>query len=86
MTTTADQILKIAEEVLGTPHGKPSSAAADPSFANDLGADSLDIVEITMMTEEQFSVQIDDADLVDLDTVGDLAKIVDRMIAEKAAA
>ncbi len=50
---------------------------ADTSFIDDLGADSLDIVELTMAIEEEFDIsEIDDNDLPKLLTVGDLAKYI----------
>ncbi len=50
---------------------------ADTSFIDDLGADSLDIVELTMAIEEEFDIsEIDDNDLPKLLTVGDLARYI----------
>jgi acyl carrier protein len=50
---------------------------ADTSFIDDLGADSLDIVELTMAIEEEFDIsEIDDNDLPKLATVGDLARYI----------
>ena len=52
------------------------------SFRDDLGADSLDMVEISMSVEEEFDVEISDADAETLGTVGDfinfLNEITDR--------
>lgn len=54
---------------------------ADTSFTDDLGADSLDIVELTMAIEEEFDIsEIDDSDLPKLATVGDLARYISDMI------
>ncbi len=54
---------------------------ADTSFTDDLGADSLDIVELTMSIEEEFDIsEIDDNDLPKLATVGDLARYISDMI------
>ena len=54
---------------------------ADTSFADDLGADSLDIVELTMAIEEEFDIsEVDDNDLSKLATVGDLARYISEII------
>ena len=44
---------------------------------NDLGADSLDIIEITMAIEKEFSIEISDDDTSKIETVGDLMKVID---------
>lgn len=46
------------------------------SFINDLGADSLDIVELVMAMEEEFEVEIPDEDAEKIQTVGDAIKYV----------
>jgi acyl carrier protein len=46
------------------------------SFINDLGADSLDIVELVMAMEEEFDVEIPDEDAEKIQTVGDAVKYV----------
>jgi len=46
------------------------------SFLDDLGADSLDIVEIVMAAEEEFGVSISEAELEKIDTVGDLVDLI----------
>ena len=43
----------------------------DARFADDLGADSLDLVELVEALEEEFGVRIDDEELADIDTVGE---------------
>jgi acyl carrier protein len=51
------------------------------SFIEDLGADSLDTVELVMAFEEEFSVEVPDEDAEKLQTVGDVIKYIE----EKAA-
>lgn len=46
------------------------------SFINDLGADSLDIVELVMAMEEEFDVEIPDEDAEKIQTVGDAIKYI----------
>lgn len=50
----------------------------DPSksFINDLGADSLDIVELVMAMEEEFDIEIPDEDAEKIQTVGDAIKYI----------
>ena len=52
---------------------------ADTSFVDDLGADSLDVVELTMAMEETFSLpDTPEDELTNIQTVGDLADYVSR--------
>lgn len=48
-------------------------------FTTDLGLDSLDMVELIMGIEHEFGLKIDDADIEDVRTVGDLIKKVDNL-------
>ena len=51
----------------------------DTSFADDLGADSLDIVELTMAIEEEFEVgELGEDDLADVKTVGDIVELINQ--------
>lgn len=53
------------------------SITMDTSFADDLGADSLDVVEMTMALEEEFDIpETDDDELVTLTTVGDVFRYI----------
>lgn len=45
-------------------------------FADDLGADSLDLVELVEALEEEFDVQIDDEELADIETVGEAYSLI----------
>ena len=55
----------------------------EASFANDLGADSLDTVELVMALEEAFDIEIPDEAAEQIDTVG---KAVEHISSEKATA
>ena len=57
MSDTADRVKKIVVEHLGVEADK---VAPDASFIDDLGADSLDIVELVMAFEEEFGIEIPD--------------------------
>jgi acyl carrier protein len=49
----------------------------EAKFIEDLGADSLDVVELVMAFEEQFSVEVPDEDAEKLQTVGDVVKYIE---------
>ena len=57
MSETAERVKKIVIEHLGVDEGKVNENA---SFVDDLGADSLDTVELVMAFEEEFGVEIPD--------------------------
>lgn len=65
------KISKIIVEQLNVEEEKVKPSA---SFINDLGADSLDIVELVMAMEEEFGLDIPDQDAEGLKTVGDVLK------------
>ena len=68
MSDTADRVKKIVVEHLGVEADKFTEAA---SFIDDLGADSLDIVELVMAFEEEFNVEIPDDAAEKISTVKD---------------
>ena len=68
MSTVEQQVKAIVAEQLGV---KQEQVTNDASFVDDLGADSLDIVELVMAFEEAFSLDIPDEDAEKLRTVGD---------------
>ena len=73
------KIKTIIAEQLGV---KPEEVTPNASFVDDLGADSLDTVELIMALEEEFNVEIPDEDAEKMKTVGDAIKY----IKEKAGA
>ena len=68
MSDTAERVKKIVVEHLGVEADK---VTPDASFIDDLGADSLDIVELVMAFEEEFGVEIPDDAAEKITTVGD---------------
>jgi len=74
MSDTADRVKKIVVEHLGVEDDK---VTPDASFIDDLGADSLDIVELVMAFEEEFGVEIPDDAAEKINTVGDAIKYID---------
>ena len=75
-----DDVKNIIVEQLGVDENAVDSTA---SFVDDLGADSLDIVELVMAFEEKFGVEIPDEDSQQLVTVGKAAEYLQKKIAEK---
>jgi acyl carrier protein len=73
MSDIAERVKKIVVEHLGVDADKVSEGA---SFIDDLGADSLDTVELVMAFEEEFSVEIPDDAAEKIQTVGDAIKFI----------
>ncbi|HTL13158.1 MAG TPA: acyl carrier protein [Bdellovibrionota bacterium] len=55
---------------------EPEKVTSEASFIEDLGADSLDIVELVMTMEEEFDLDIPDEDAEKIKTVGDVTKYI----------
>ena len=72
--TTFEQVKKIVADKLGVPEEKVTETAA---FVNDLGADSLDVVEFVMEVEKEFDITIPDEAAAKLVTVGDAVKYIE---------
>lgn len=68
-----EKIKSIISEQLGV---KPEEVTPQASFIDDLGADSLDTVELIMALEEEFNVEIPDEDAEKMTTVGDAIKYI----------
>lgn len=76
----AERVKEIIVEQLGV---DPEEVTMEASFVNDLGADSLDTVELVMALEEEFNIEIPDEEAEKLDTVG---KAIDYINKHKAQA
>ncbi len=75
-----EKITEIIVEQLGV---KPEEVVPEASFVDDLGADSLDTVELVMALEEEFGCEIPDEDAEKIQTVGDAIKYIDEKSAAK---
>jgi acyl carrier protein len=75
-----ERVKKIIVEQLGVNAEEVSSESA---FVEDLGADSLDTVELVMAFEEEFDLEIPDEDAEKIATVGDAVKYIDEHAAKK---
>ena len=75
MSDTAERVKKIVVEHLNVDADKVTDGA---SFIEDLGADSLDTVELVMAFEEEFGIEIPDDAAESIVTVGDAVKYIDK--------
>ena len=74
MSDIAGRVTKIVVEHLGVEESKVIDSA---SFIDDLGADSLDTVELVMAFEEEFGSEISDSEAEKILTVGDAVKFIE---------
>ena len=74
MSDVAERVKKIVVDHLGVDEAK---VAPNASFIDDLGADSLDTVELVMAFEEEFGVEIPDDAAEKISTVSDAIKYID---------
>ena len=74
MSDIQERVKKIVVEHLGVEKEKVVESA---SFVDDLGADSLDTVELVMAFEEEFGSEISDSDAEKILTVGDAVKFIE---------
>ena len=75
-----DKVKSIIAEQLGV---KAEEVVPEASFIDDLGADSLDTVELVMALEEEFGIEIPDEDAEKITTVGDAVKYIEEKTAHK---
>jgi acyl carrier protein len=68
MAALEERVTEIIVDQLGI---SPEEVVPEASFIDDLGADSLDIVELVMAMEEEFNVEIPDEDAERIQTIGD---------------
>lgn len=73
-----ENVKKLAVDRLGVDAGKVSMTA---SFTDDLGADSLDIVEFVMALEEEFEIEISDNDAESIKTVDNAVEYIVKKMA-----
>lgn len=72
-----EEILDLVKEaVLEQLNVDEDDIAEDASFIDDLGADSLDLVELVMALEDKFDVKIPDEDVEKIKTVGDAVEYI----------
>ena len=71
---TLDKIAQVLSEQLGVDKGQITESS---KIVEDLGADSLDVVELLMNLEEEYGVTVSDEDAGSISTVGDIVKLID---------
>lgn len=71
-----DKIVEILSEQLGIPQSK---ITLDSRIVDDLGADSLDVVELLMQLEDATGKTVPDDEVTKIKTVGDLVEVIDKL-------
>lgn len=74
MSATMDKVKEVVMDKLGVEEGQ---ITAEAHFMDDLGADSLDTVELIMQLEEEFGIEIPDEDAENITTVGSAVEYID---------
>lgn len=74
LATVLERVSKVVVDRLGVDE---SEVKLEASFRDNLGADSLDVVELVMEFEEEFDMQIDDEDAEKIATVGDAVSFIE---------
>jgi len=77
------RVKEIIVEQLGV---DPEQVSGEAAFVEDLGADSLDTVELVMALEEEFDLEIPDEEAEKIVTVGDAVEYIEKHISEKSEA
>jgi len=72
--SVADKVIEIVAAQMGK---SKDEISLETSFQNDLGADSLDVVELLMEFEEKFDLSIPEEDAEKIQTVGDAVKYIE---------
>lgn len=80
MSEIADRVREIIAEQL---MADLEEVTDDASFVDDLGADSLDTVELIMEFEDEFGIEIPDEDAEKIQTVGEAIAYIEKLVAEK---
>jgi acyl carrier protein len=75
--STFDRVKKVVAEQLDV---SPEEVTPEATFVEDLRADSLDMVELTMAFEEEFDIEIPDEDAEKISTVSDAVKYLEEKI------
>ena len=68
-----EKVKKVVAEQMGVDE---ASISKDTSFVDDLGADSLDVVELIMALEEEFDMEFNDGDAEKVKTIGDVVEYI----------
>jgi acyl carrier protein len=74
-----ERVKKVTIEELGV---KEEEVVEGASFIEDLGADSLDVVELVMAFEDEFGIDIPDEEVNEIKSVGDAVRYIDKKLNE----
>ncbi|QUW21845.1 MULTISPECIES: acyl carrier protein [unclassified Sporosarcina] len=77
MATVVERVTKVIVDRLGVDE---SEVKIEASFRDDLGADSLDVVELVMELEDEFDMEISDDDAEKIGTVGDAVTYIEAKV------
>ncbi|MCG7342838.1 acyl carrier protein [Sporosarcina sp. ACRSL] len=77
MLSVLERVTKVVVDRLGVDE---SEVKPEASFRDDLGADSLDVVELVMELEDEFDMEISDDDAEKIGTVGDAVKYIEEKV------
>lgn len=80
MSDVSSKVKNIIVDKLGV---EPSEVTAEASFTNDLGADSLDTVELIMEFEKEFDISIPDDQAESIQTVGQAVSFLEEELSKK---
>jgi acyl carrier protein len=78
--TVTEKVKKMIVDQLGV---SESEVMPEAKFIDDLGADSLDIVELIMALEDEYGIEIPDEDAEKIETVGDAIRDIEEHMTEK---
>jgi len=76
--STFDKLKDIVQEQLVV---KPDEIKMESHISDDLGADSLDKVELVMAVEEDFDIEFKDEEIADIETVAQFIELIDQKLA-----
>ena len=79
LSTVLERVSKVVVDRLGVDE---SEVKLEASFRDDLGADSLDVVELVMELEDEFDMEISDEDAEKIATVGDAISYIESKISQ----
>ncbi len=77
LATVSERVMKVIVDRLGVDE---SEVKIEASFREDLGADSLDVVELVMELEDEFDMEISDDDAEKIATVGDAVSYIETKV------
>jgi len=75
LATVLERVTKVIVDRLGV---EENEVKLEASFTGDLGADSLDVVELVMELEDEFDMEISDEDAEGMSTVGDAVSYIEK--------